>query len=475
MSLLAILLLVACQGEDEPGTDGTPPSPADTDTDADADADADTDTDTDADTDADTDTDTDTGTPYVPPAAVLDASCALSPDNPLRADCQVTTDGTGPIWIDVTLPDGTVRPYVSDGDPTDTEHSILLWGLIAETTYDWDAGGVPGSVTTGPLPPALDALLIDATGSTDAFDAVLRPIACEDEKYLLMVDPEGNVVWFEENGVWSSGMHAYEWSGADRSILVSNFTHFEEIGVDGRLRLTLDKGVDFDETIHHDVARWGPYTYLIFEYRVGDLWVDGVYAFEGTTKLGELRLGDHYPVVGYQGDWSHANGLENGDGGELTMSLLVWDTVLGVMGDPASPDFLDITWSAGGTDSALPGLTYVRGPGPLDTFNGQHNAVRKGDQLWLFDNLSQGISRSARYQLSAKGEVIHEESWTFDTICPIQGGAVPVGDGVLGTCVGASDIRWFQNGMVDAPWTLDLRCGLAPGVGMNRAIPVHIR
>ncbi len=153
MSLLAILLLVACQGEDEPGTDGTPPSPADTDTDADADADADTDTDTDADTDADTDTDTDTGTPYVPPAAVLDASCALSPDNPLRADCQVTTDGTGPIWIDVTLPDGTVRPYVSDGDPTDTEHSILLWGLIAETTYDWDAGGVPGSVTTGGRPP----------------------------------------------------------------------------------------------------------------------------------------------------------------------------------------------------------------------------------------------------------------------------------------------------------------------------------
>jgi hypothetical protein len=156
------------------------------------------------------------------------------------------------------------------------------------------------------------------------------------------------------------------------------------------------------------------------------------------------------------------------------MSLLVFDTVLGVDGDPASPTFLDVTWGAGGTNQALPGVDYTAGLGPLDGFNGQHNATRRGDQLWVFDNLSAGRSRAARYDLMATGELVVDEAWSFDTTCPIQGGAVPVGDGVLGTCVAANDIRYFENGTPDAVWEVDMQCGQVPGIGMNRAIPVQV-
>jgi len=479
LMLWLVISLGACSGKDDPSD--SPQDDTDTDTDADADADTDADTDADADVDTDTDTDTDTegtgttgdtGTPPDPPE-VLSATCTASLVHPLLADCTLTLDGPGLAQVDVTLPDGTVRPYVST-DPTTATPTIQLWGLKADTSYTWAAGTTTDSVTTGSLPAALLAVDIATTGATDAFDAILRPLTCEGARYLVMIDNDGDVVWFAENSIWNSGMHAYEWSPDTRTVMVSNHDHFEELALDGTIGLTLDRGVDFDEPLHHDLARWGPYTYLLFEYNENSVWVDGIYVFEGSTQIGEFKLGDHYVVDGGFGDWSHGNGIENGDNGELTMSLLVFDTVLGVDGDPASPTFLDVAWSAGGTTSALPGLDFAAGPGLLDGFNGQHNATRRGDQLWVFDNLSAGLSRSARYSLTAAGEVLHEESWSFDNTCPIQGGAVPVGDGVLGTCVAVNDVRYFENGVPDAVWELEVQCGQVPGIGMNRAIPVQV-
>jgi hypothetical protein len=476
------LMWGACNGKDDASatssdtdTDTDADTDADSDSDTDADSDSDTDADSDSDADADTDTDTDVDTATtdtgVDPDAVS-ATCTVQ-SNALRVSCDVELIAVGEASVSFTSPTGVVRTFRST--EAAITHTVFAWGLKANTTYAWESGGLTGSVTTGALPAPLQTASLTATGSTSAFDAILRPLACGGDRYMTMIDTDGEVVWYEPTVLYNSGMHSYEWNQSERSVMIANETVFSEIGVDGVERLALQKGTHFDEMLHHDVARWGAYTYLLFEYREGTASVDGLYVFDGTTLVGELRLGDLFTTSG-NGDWSHANGIENGDNGELAMSLLVFDTVLGIDGDPASATFLEVLWGVGGSANALPGMSYTAPTGADEGFEGQHNATRKGDELWVFDNTGNGsVSRAVRFDLTSAGEALHSEHWYFDARCPIQGGAVPVNGGVLATCVGSNDIRMFEDGNATETWSLDATCGSPNPVSLNRAIPVHIR
>lgn len=475
--LLLFLGLSAC--ERDAGSDGTLLTPTDgpTDSGEPTDTDTDTDSDTDTETASDTGTPTDSGTTPGTGIEVLAASCTLTA-NALRVTCDVTLSEPGATTLTLTAPGAPTRTFVSEGE---AEQTILAWGLRADTDYDWAVGDVVGTVSTGSLPQVLAQASITVTGTSWGFDAVLNPLECEGADYFVMIDGEGDIVWYEPNGVFRGNMDGYDWSQASKTVLSVNTNRFLEQHVSGDVVLDLaGNGVDFDGNLHHDAARWGELRYLLFEYRQGNVDVDGIYVFDGAGALvGEFRLGDHFAVSGWGsfGDWSHANGLKPSETGELALSLLNFDTVVGIDGDPASPTFLQVQWQAlGGGQPRLGDPDYVPIAGADEGFDGQHNASRHGDDLWVFDNRSQGQSRAIRMTMDhVAGTLALDAAWSFDRQCANHGGAIPLeGGGVLATCANSRDVWAFEEGQSTPSWTLEARCGDESGLHMARAIPVII-
>ncbi len=434
-------------------------------TDASSEGDADTDTDADADTDTD-------ATP------VEAAACALTA-NALRITCTATLEAPGSVTLVLSAPGAATRTFVSADA---TEHEILGWGLVADTAYTWSIGTQSGTVTTGPLPAALADAAIATTGAATGFDAVLYPLACPGDDYFTMIDSDGRIVWYEQNDVYFGAfMAGYDWSQADLTVLSVGEDRFQEQHVSGDVVLDLaGGGVDFEHTLHHDTARWGDLRYLLFEYPVGALFVDGVHVFDGPTRIGTWLMGDDFTVPDSgEGDWGHANGLKVTETGEIVLSLHTFSSVLTVDGDPASPTFLQSETILNGGKGGLPDPDYVPVDGPGEGFRRQHNASRHGDDLWVFDNESQPTSRALRMALDpATGTLTTTGSWSFDETCKNQGGAIPLaGGGVLASCANVGKVWQFDEAATEPGWTLEADCGedLEPGsLPILRGIPVMV-
>ncbi len=414
-----------------------------------------------------------TGTPggtTTTPTDVLSAECEVDPNNGLRVWCtaELATEGTAAVELSAT--DAPTRSFSSDDSGTSV--AIFAWGLKPDTIYTWTIGGISGTVLTDRLPANLQGATIDVTGSITGFDAVLLPMRC-DETTFAMIDEDGDIVWYEENALYQNGMDAYEWSQADRSLLIGNNDSVIEIGVAGDLRLELG---GYAGRAHHDLARWGDYTYVLHDYIFNQVNVDGIHVFEGETLVGTFNYEDHFTVGGFGGDWSHSNGINPTADGHLVVSLLVFDSVMSIDMDPSSPTFMDIDWIAAGHGAGLEGADHFPPAGADEGFEGQHNATYANGKLFVFDNTGDGTeSRAARYNLdSASGEVQHEESWGVRNRCQIQGGAVPVPGGVLATCAPSRDVFLFQDGNPDAVFELNAGCSGGGNQAMNRGIPVVI-
>lgn len=427
-----------------------------------------------------TPTGADTGAPTPEPdGAVLAADCAPAA-HPLQVDCTATLSGPGTVTVHLSAATGA-DPRTFGSEVLALQHAVKAWGLEAETTYDWRIGAITGRVTTGPLPEALRGAEIEVTGAA-WFDAVLQPIDCAGDPWFVMIDGDGDIVWYLMDPVWDAQLRGYEWSDTHQTLMTSNAGTFLERAIDGTEVLRLQRGVHFESDLHHDLTRWGDYRYLLFERRVGGLDVDGIYVFDGSSaRIGEVGLEEHYPIVGGGafGDWAHANGLNATGDGLLVLSLLNFDTVIGIDGDPASPTFLQPRWHAVGTARGLPDPTYAPPAAPGEGFAGQHNAsLHDGDRLWLFDNTGDGrVSRATRSVLDpVAGEVRVEAAWPLDRRCPIQGGAIPLEpDGVLVSCPDSGEVSAFREGATVPDWTLRATCGAGFfSLGLNRAIPVTI-
>lgn len=411
-------------------------------------------------------------------ADVLSASCALT-DNALRVSCDVTLSAPAAAALELAAPGAAARTFVVEADALET--SILGWGLLPETVYTWSIGGFVGEVTTGALPQTLIDADIAVTGAAWGFDAVLYPLRCPGADYFTMIDGSGRIVWYEANEVYFNGsMTGYDWNQPTHTVLSANIRRFQEQHVSGEILLDLERGVDFDGDLHHDVDRWGDLRYLLYEYPVGSLFVDGVHIFDGEKLLATFVLADHYtiPSMG-SGDWSHGNALKVTDDGEVVLSIHSFSSVLAFDGDPSSPTFLDVTWVANGLPAGLPDPDYVAAAGATEGFDSQHNTSRVGDELWLFDNKSQATSRALRLKMDdGAGTVAVTGSWSFDQVCNNQGGSIPLdGGGVLASCANSGQVWAFAEGATTPDWTLQASCGEAGGFGtlpILRGIPVSI-
>ena len=398
--------------------------------------------------------------------------------NALRISCSATVDPPRALQLELSAPGLPTRTFATDGDPG-AEHSLLGWGLKPNTEYTWGIGDASGQVTTGDLPDALSAAQVVTTGTAWGLDAVLYPLICPDETYFTMIDTDGDIVWYEHSPIYRGDTHAYNWAPDEQSVLSLDGETLLEQHVSGDERMRWVRGVDFDHRLHHDVARWRGYTYLLHDFPVDDVNVDGFDVFEGQDKIGTFSLTDHYEINDErQIDWSHANGLVPNEDGELVLSLFNWDTLIGIDGDPRSDRFLEILWVAAGSDDSLPDPDYV----PADAnaeFSKQHHASRVGDHLWLYDNTGDGArSRAVRLIVDAEGgQVGMDAEWFQHRRCNIQGGAYPLeGGGVLTTCALDGLVQGFREGATDPEFTLSGTCDgpAAQFIQLTKGIPVRI-
>ena len=408
--------------------------------------------------------------------------CA-STDNGLVFRCTATLDAAGPATLEVTGEGVVSRRFASSAD--DTAHALYAWGLHPDTEYTWQLAGETGTFTTGPLPSALDPLTVTVAGSLIDADAVLVYVDCG---YFVMLDENGDVIWYAETSVYNNLPDGMRWSQADRSVLAlsdsamggpggGGASAFEETHISGATPLTLAANTDFSLRLTHDVARWGTLTYLLAETEGS---IGGFEVFDGTQKVGQWLLDEAFGEV-TDLSRAHVNGLSVSDNGEVVLSIHAFDGIVAVDGDPASPSFLSFLWHAsgdpGGQDD-LPDADYVPDGDPL--FSAQHHASRYGDELWVFDNGSQATARALRMQMDHEAGTLTElDAWSMGQSCRNQGGAVPLEGGVLATCANSKDVYAFRDEAGDPEWLLNATCGTggAGPLGQNgstRAYPVYI-
>jgi len=408
----------------------------------------------------------DTSSTAKPPGEV--GPCAPTP-HPLVFDCTFDLPEAAPLTLRLTSSQATDRTFDSAAA---THHAIRAWGLQADTAYEWSTGDASGSFTTGSLPPGLDELSVSLRGDGALFgaDAVLVYVSCG---FFVMLETDGDVIWFTRT-LYDSFSDGMMWSPADRTVLaladsVMSFTPsaFEERDLLGDVILSLDPDTHFDLKLTHDVGRWGRYTYLLGEAGFG---MGGFEVFDGTTKLGQWLIDDSFPGFG----WSHVNGLTVSDAGEVIVSEHIHDTIFAVDGDPASPTFLGELWHASGSATAeVPDPDYRPETGVL--FEGQHRGSRHGDELWVFDNRSQGQARALRMSMHhTTGRLEELDSWSMAGDCPNQGGAVPLPGGVLATCANSGWVTAFRDGETSAEWAVRAQCGTTGFARSTRGFPVVV-
>ncbi|MCA9494268.1 MAG: hypothetical protein KC621_30285 [Myxococcales bacterium] len=452
-SWLASIVLVACGGPS--GDDGTAP-------------------DDQADSDADTDTGT-TGT-----GATVAATCSPTAHS-LVFSCEVTLDAPGPASITVTAAGAPSHTYRSR--TSQLVHEVLIWGLRAETTYDWDAGdGFTGQVESGSLPEAVERASVTASGQLFGTDAVLVRGKCG---YFLMVDGDGEIVWFQEDDLFSDLSDGMRWVQEERALLVTRDAAFsDDAPVVRRTDLVGDETLRLEDAdlalkATHDLDAWHGLVYVLGH--TGQWGIGGFEVFDGPTKIGQWMLSDEFSGTADLGE-IHVNSLSVSDDGEVVLSLWNRDTIVVVDGDPASPTFLQTLWHAQGNPGVgdpLPNPDFVPAQGQGQLYVGQHNPTRVGsDELWVFDNRSTLLrSRALRMRLDTQaGTMTEVESWYMDQSCPFQGGAIAIPGGALVTCATTDGVNAFRFGAGSNPdWRMRATCGGGfPGSSMTRAYPVTI-
>lgn len=457
-SLLPLLLGTACSGG---GGSGKVPDGGPSDT-----GDPTTDTDDPVTTDPDpTDPPTDSGGTVADP----EASCAAT-NHPMVFRCTVALPEAGPAAVVLTAAGAPTRSFASEHD--DTRHTFLVWGLLPDTSYGWEAAGITGSITTGTVPAGLANLRVDVEGTLFGADAVLVYAKCG---YFVVLDGEGRVLWWLQTDIYDSFVDGMRWLDDTRSVLAvtdstmtRDTSEVLEVDITGAELLHLTDA-DFRLKLTHDVARWGRYTYLLGESsRIG-----GVEVFDGTTRLGQWLLTDDFS--GNNLDQAHVNGVAVSEAGEVLLSAHYFSTLIALDGDPASPTFLQERWHAAGDPGGpptLPNPDVV--PADPPAFRHQHAPHRFGDELWIMDNESQRQARAVRLALdTTAGTMTELDSWSLGRICPNQGGALPIDGGVLATCANADILYAFRDGASDPDWTMTPSCGGPfPGGSSTRAYPI---
>jgi hypothetical protein len=424
-------------------------------------------------------------------------TCEVQPDNTLRADC---TLASGEILELTYTAEGQTRTVPGDGSAT-----LTLWGLLPDTEYEVIVGEHEAHFTAGPVPDGLAALEVEITGESAELEGVVQSVLCDGAWFFVGLDVSGRLRWYQpissEEGP-RGGVGGYSLVPGPGLVALVGMG-VSEWDVWGHPGIVLDEE-DLPLPVHHDVARAGEHTLVLFtEPVIGPdeqtYLLDGVYAFDADGVLAaEWHLADHVdpallqPGVGMPGfwpqypdavDWSHANSVTVTEDGDWLVSFRWLDAVYRIDGQIGTPSFGEVEWVLVGDERSPLQSTFVleAEEGLVPGFIGQHHATQQGDRLWLFDNrLPPEESRAI--ELVLEGDVARTvESHAVGEPCEVEGGAAPLpSGGVLATCATSGVASEFPRGSGDeAVFTIHASCAAAGGGpvmrgGTPRVLPLDL-
>jgi len=337
------------------------------------------------------------------------------------------------------------------------------------------------------------------------FDAVLT-YNCDTEATLLVMDPSGRVIWYQDFAPplpEDEDRRLTGFSLTDGGVLAAQGRRYlSEVGWDGAQRSLVDTDpFGGDQPLHHDVHAHGGLYYALYAYADGQLLLDGVYvtdaegALLADLKLGEIfdpisvpsRQGDPYwtPYEAFRGLTSvtHANSVFADDRGELVISMNYLNTVIAVVGDPRSADFGALVWALEGRDSAAFEGTYTISADAEVTedlsFEAQHCAeYGPSGGFTLFDNRHYFESRAMVMDLDADAGVAQVRvAWELGVQCEHQSAIYELADGdALVTCAPRKWFAQYTPGVAAPVWRLDAQCSGEGGLHdmLTRGIPISL-
>lgn len=457
-----------------------------------------------------TDTDTDTGTDpvFTGTVEVTRAACTMQADNVLRFDCDVGTNGPGPVRVRVLLDGAEVATWASDAETT--AHTVTVWGLRPETTYGFEAWAVEspdtitsGELATGALPAIIDLdLQVTASGAHETA-YVLFNIGCgTPAEALVVASAEGEVLWYQVSSD-AIGGGGFSVTPEGTILAATKPAWVGEWDLAGNVLLDLDLAEgELTAPVHHDVERMNGLTYVLNARAVEGS--DGLfYAMDGfdvidatgvvatwsleglfDPTLAELHGATFWGgILGEESyDWAHANAIALDEDNNAYVSLRYLDTLLKVVGDPASPEFGTVRWVLVGDDDQpfASDITRISSAGiaPLDFEEQHHLSLDPSGDLVLWDNrsTSEVNTRALRIHIDEQaGTADLVESWDAGRWCPGQGSAFLLpGGNVLADCMSDDLFLELEQGTSAEVWSMHPVCRAGDSRFIYRAAPIAL-
>lgn len=338
------------------------------------------------------------------PARVLSVD-VRSDAGPIFRTLAIELNGPARVAVDYWT-SGSERLRV-EAPTADSTQELFLPRLRASSQYSFEVRvlsaareevmGRAGTFSTRALPAELADLRFAVSGEPD-FDLLLLEIGRPADPQLpVIVDSDGNVVWYSAKDGWiSSGFAVFEDSlfamNTPTGLRIVSPRSQQVIMSLTRARAAQRTGID-PFFIHHDViaTRAGTLLFLAHD-RVtlqGSEWT-GEAVWEWNPRTDNLvrrwRSADFLDPVRDVGprstsdDWLHANSLALGPRDNVLVSLFWLHEVLSI-----SPDWERVEWRLGGPASSFRGVERA-----LEA--GQHTAAEVApDHVLFFDN---GLDRA---------------------------------------------------------------------------------
>ncbi|NQZ98953.1 MAG: aryl-sulfate sulfotransferase [Myxococcales bacterium] len=457
--------------------------------------------------------------PALAGAANFVTSSCTTTKNKLRYDCTFETDTATSVaveWDDGTTVRSAPRSAIG------STHDFRLVGMRAGVVVNWRAetGGMlvtPGSTVTGSfMTSKLDrhewaALSLVSTVVGYSVQNVLFPADCgtpvlPGNQMLFIADHAGGVVWYQDPARVTGGGPIVALNFTERgTILAIHGEDIVEYTLEGDLVTHFEKGVDFTNTVHHDVFRRGNHLFALSSVDVlfsdgTEQQYDGVMGFDDSGWVAEWDSSGLYDPYDSTAaidpstdcyslkDCRHTNALWVGRDDSWTMSQRTPGRVIQVDGDPSSATFKEVLWELDG--QGVNGDFAIVSSVTTDlTFEGQHNVqFLPNGKLLMFDNefdpyagapTGTGSARGLEIRLVGSNAVITDE---YDTgwpggDCSSRGSAFKI-DGpssnVLTTCADSNTIQEIDSSGITL-WEAKTSCGGATIAGQPyRAIPIEL-
>ena len=365
--------------------------------------------------------------------AVIDHSAAISPDNSLIAEVQVTLSREARVFVEYDNPDaGKFRTALSE--PA-TAHTIPVVRLRPETTYAYTIGtqdadgaetlGPSGEFTTGRLPSRLDIRQTWVSGRSTQ-PLIVTGYRAGDGIYYLFWDETGSIVWYyiinHERGSGVTGSPNTIQQKPNGNLvyvgykcciieitplgeMVDRIAAGDAAGIphhdflmleDGRILYPSDTHITLDESANGGA----PDTIAVVDTL--NIWNPQTGAIEqvwDSRDFWDISDQSQRGIWDSNHRWTHINSVSSGRRGNFILSSRNRHQVFSL-----SPDFQSIEWQLGGPDS-----DYAF-PDPNDRFYGQHSATElPNGNILVFDNgLNRPDSEGGEYSRALELRLDHD-------------------------------------------------------------------